>query len=716
MSDIDIKSMLGLLQPTLTMHIETEELFKEFLQKYRKEIERQSKSVNLDDTEMSFLKILPSGIKKRSVLIENELLMNKKNTPENGYVFLDAVVNFLAGVLLQKIVGCSIYTEQKTVYPYCLIWVIFNDKYLSFISNIMGFKIPIRLLFKEISDDIRKKKDLGGLLHKMNLINQDRVSKEQLLYLPVVHINNLIKFYTNLYPANNKQGYYFGDIVGKWDDYKLEVRHDFMQWLFPVNTEGKTPKLTQSDLEIFIKNPVLRKNVVEATMRMLLFYGFTIKGSTVEQVLPLNRKSRGITVGLFSNHNYRRITRILNFLVDIKMEYLSALFFLAMCQSIKSNNVLLTKVIKNSYLKKWMSTQSFLIEHAHTYNIDKIPQNPPKRFLGLGCRYKIRGLDYVSNSCYMDSTLLSLFAIPNKVITDNILDKNLDSLRYINLRWAKCSDNIETDIERRKDIQTVLNKITNSMRGLDTIKKCTMLRSMIAKCPGTQPFHLGGTQDAGEFLAYLFNIFQVDIAKTHRKIYGTNDMGKDPKWELIRTHVDKKTSPIIDIVSTTLKDIPKDYNIVKFLKTTEYSNLDENDRWYPDRINNPSLSFLRKKEFYKMEKSPYVVFNLIRTYGEVIFSKSKIKKFLGIQTKNIWKSVTAPEKLTLKGKELNLTSIVVHTGAAHYVTNFKYGNDWFWYDDRPGSSSHIIKYIGTYDKMLKTNPNPLSHGTLFFYT
>ena len=791
MSDVDIKSMMSSLYPTLTMDTETERFLKEFLQKYRREIVRQSKSRNLHDIEKSFLKIVPSRIKKGSILTANEFLINKKNTAENGSIFLDAVVNFLAGALLQKIIGCSTDTKQKKVYPSCVIWGIAEDKDLSFISELIGFKIPIRPSSKEISDDPRTKKELRKLVHKMNLKGVKHFSKEQLLFLltpyreeeseesedspPVAHTNNLIKFYTNLYPANNKKDYYFRDIVGKWDDYKLEVKHDFIQWLFPDNTGGvnpKAPKLTKRDVEEFRKNPVLRSNVVKATLRMLLFYGFTIKGSTVEQVLPLNRRSLGRTIGLFSTHNYKRITRILDFLVHIKMEYLSALFFLAMCQAIKSNHILLSKVVKNRSMKKWMSTQPFLIKHVHTYSIDKMTGKQPKRSQVLDwtiddpssetdsdwrkdfsetdddsgwksipsdllynstdktmvaktkksekksvtCKYKVRGLDYVSNSCYMDSTLLSLFAIPNKVITDNILNKNLDSLEDIPMKWTKCSDNIEKDIKRRKDIQTALNKITNSMRGLDKIKKCTMLRRLIAKCPGTQPFHLGGTQDAGEFLAYLFNIFQVDIAKTTRKTYGTNDKGKDPNWELIRTHVDKKTSPIIDIVSTTLKDIPKDYNIAKFLKKTEYTNLDESERWYPDRDNKPALSFLRKKEVFKMKKSPYVVFNIIRTYGEAKFSKSKKPKFLGIQTKNIWKRVVAPEKLTLKGKELNLSAIVVHTGGAHYVANFKCENDWFWYDDSPGSSRHIIRHIGTYDKMLKTKPNPLSHGTLFFYT
>jgi len=763
------------------MDTEAESFLKQFLQKYREKIIQRSKSGNLHDVEKSFLKIAPKEIRKSSIISAKEVLLNKKDTAENASVFLDAVVNFLAGILLQKIVECSIDTKQKKVYLSCVIWEIANDKELSFISELIGIKIPVKPSPKEISDDQRTNKELRRLVHKMNLKGVMNFFKRTIAFLlapyreeeesETSHTNNLIKFYTNLYPANNKKDYYFGDIVGKWDDYKLEVKHDFIQWLFPDNTGGvnpNAPKLTKKDIAEFRKNPVLRSNVVEATIRMLLFYGFIIKGSTVEQVLPLNRRNMGRTIGLFSIHNYRRITRILDFLVDIKMEYLSALFFLAMCQAVKSNHMLFTKVIKNRSLKKWMSTQPFLIKHVHTYNIDKMtgkkpkrspvlewtiedpssekesdwridfgdsyesewesipsglydyPIKPAKTALEIAC--KVRGLDYMNNSCYMDSTLLSLFAIPNQVITDNILKKNLDTLKDIPLRWTKCSDNIDKDIKIRKDIQKVLNKITDSMRGLDSIKNCTMLRRLIANCPGTQPFHRGGTQDAGEFLAYLFNIFQVDIAKTVRKTYGTNDKGNNPDWELIRTHVDNKSSPIIDIVSATLKDIPKDYNITKFLHKIEYADLDESDRWYPVR-DKPGVSFLRKKEVFKMKKSPYVIFNLVRTYGEATFSKpKKLKnkvsnpKFLGIQTKNIWKRVSVPEKLTLEGKELNLTSIVVHTGGAHYVANFKCENDWFWYDDRPGSSRHIIKHIGSYDKMLATNPRPLSHGTLFFYT
>jgi len=321
----------------------------------------------------------------------------------------------------------------------------------------------------------------------------------------------------------------------------------------------------------------------------------------------------------------------------------------------------------------------------------------------------------------MDSTLLSLLGIPNKIITENILAKNLDDLKYSTRLWSRCSDNVDRDIEKRKNIQNALNHITKSMRGVGGyVKKCTMFRKVISECPGTQEFHGGDTQDAGEFLSYLFNIFQVDVATTVRKTYATNDLGPKPKWVLTNKAVkDTKSSPIVDVVATLLKQVHKDYDISNFLKKKEYSELDEDNKWYPDKTNKPDLFYIRKKEIFKTVSSPYIVFNINRTYGEMKFTKpkkGKPSKFKGIKNKNVWKRLTVPEKININDTYLNLSAIVVHTGGAHYVATFKCGGDWYWYDDNPGGKKFVMKKVGSYENMIKTNPKPLSHGTLFFYT
>jgi hypothetical protein len=597
-------------------------------------------------------------------------------------------------------------------------------------------------------------------------------------------MNNLIQFYNNRYPANNKKNYFFDDIVKKWDDYKLEVKHDFIQWLFPNETGGvnsKAPRLTKKDIQQFRTDAVLRSNVVEATLRMLLFYSFVMDGTTgVKQIKPLNRRDRGRTVGLFAVHNYRRLTRIMDFLVLIKMEYLSAMFFLALCQAIKSNDMLLKKVLKNKSLKKWMSTQNYLVSSVNSYNVGRLSasmdnesdgedwdinftdgtsdeeewEDVPSGLLydsgesdggdeeewedvpsGLlydsgeseesSPKCPITGLDYTGNSCYMDSALLCAFAIPNKTITDNILNKDLTTLKTFGRRlWSNCHNNIDNDIKRRQALQTAIVDITESMRGSRTVKKCTKLRSLIKRCPGPQPFHGRGTQDSGEFLTYLFNLFQVDVATTRRLTYGSNDLVGKPKWTLIREQKDPHNSPIIDITSGTLRTLAKDYDITKFVKRTQDAILDQSELWTPDKVNAPLVTYTRRKEVLRMKESPLVIFSLSRTYGEASFKKPRTKKeklvgrgeFIGIAQKNTWTRVHAPESMMLKGNKLDLSAIVVHTGGAHYVANFKCNGEWFWYDDNPGGHGHDIEYSGSYENMLKTDPNPMSHGTVFFYT
>lgn len=565
-------------------------------------------------------------------------------------------------------------------------------------------------------------------------------------------MNNLIKFYTNTYPANNKKDYFFNDIVNKWDDYKLEIEHDYIQWLFPDNTGGvnpKAPRLSSKDIKEFKTNTELRSNVVKATIRMLFFYGFVLdKKEIVLEVKPLNRREKGKTIGLFSPHNYKRLTRIMDFLVIINMEFLSAVIFLALCKSIKSNNMLLKKVLENKSLKRWMITQNILVPYVQDYDVknlsktivysddsddegdwgewvevtgtdsdEEIKQNDDNSKI---CH--VTGLNYTGNSCYMDSVLLCTFAIPNTVITDNILKKDLKILKN-KPRWSRCDEDIDTDIKKRQNIQVELNNITDSMRNGNTTKKCSNLRSLIRKCPGSQEFHGTETQDSGEFLSYLFGLFQVNVAKKHRRSYGSNSLKQNPDWTLVRSYADNTTSPIIDVTSTRLQLVNENYDITKFVKQTDDALLPESETWIPDR-SNPKIKYSRRKEVYRMKESPIVIFNLFRTYGEVVFKKPHTKEekkegrgpFKGIVKHNVWKKISAPENMTLKGNDLQLSAIVVHTGGAHYVANFKCKGNWFWYDDNPGGKKHIIKYTGSYENMLETSPNPLTNGTLFFYT
>ena len=307
---------------------------------------------------------------------------------------------------------------------------------------------------------------------------------------------------------------------------------------------------------------------------------------------------------------------------------------------------------------------------------------------------QVRGLDYTGNSCYMDSVLLCLFAIPNKTITDNILNKNLDKLKDIKKLDVHCdSKNIENDIKRRKAVQTALNSITNSMRKLDNkVKTCSNLRGLLGKCVLPQEFNKTVPQDAGEFLTYLFNMFQVQIMTERKKFYGRNDKGQNIEWVYVRKQ--KSTHyPIILIESSSIAENPPGYDISQFVeKHEEISYFDENNFWRAA----PGINFKVKKEV-KTNESPLIILRLQRQ------DRRKIIK----------NKVYIPETIQPGKKTLHLYAMVVHNGSGHYTANFKCKGNWFFYDD---VKKDKIQYLGSYEKMLKNKHNsPQTLGTLFFY-
>lgn len=460
-------------------------------------------------------------------------------------------------------------------------------------------------------------------------------------------------------------------LIQNWHDFNIED---------PEYIQLFTQPISDTELKEFKTNKRLRKLVLNSFLIILFSYGFILDNKKiVVQLKPINQN-----IGIYLLHNHPDITQILNFLVKINMEFISAIFFLSICKALKYDR---KKIIHKS-LPLLIKTQPYL-----------------KKFNSTPC--KLSGLNYTGNSCYMDSSLMCIFAVSNKTITDNILNKNLDILEE-NKKFG-----IQCDIKKRKNIQAALNDITKSIREKKNNITCNNFRKTIKQCPGSQPFYNTQTQDAGEFLTYIFNIFQVDVAETDRKTYGSNDLGANPTWTLVSEQIDNNSSPIIDVVSTTLLKIIDGYDITKFIKQKQDSLLSESNKWTPDKKRKPHISYFRRKEIYKLTSSPIIIFNVTRKYGKPIFDKKG--EFINIKSYNIWKKLSAPQTLNLNGNLLHLTGIVVHTGGAHYIANFKCNDTWYWYDDNPGSK-YTIKHVGSYENMLKTKPSPLTNGTLFFYT
>ena len=127
------------------------------------------------------------------------------------------------------------------------------------------------------------------------------------------HADRLVSFYAGVSPDDS--GRYLRDIH-IWPDERLERTHDYIQWLFPLRERSgfnvTAPALDDAAIAEFWGRPELRKKLHTSFVRMLLFYGFTLKNGPTLQVVRASSFAERAQVWLsWSNHNHLRITRIL---------------------------------------------------------------------------------------------------------------------------------------------------------------------------------------------------------------------------------------------------------------------------------------------------------------------------------------------------------------------------------------------------------------------
>jgi hypothetical protein len=277
-----------------------------------------------------------------------------------------------------------------------------------------------------------------------------------------------------------------------------------------------------------------------------------------------------------------------NIEIYLKNDPHSLEFLLLVCYLNKNQ-----QIIDKDTMNKWIHTQPFLkkIKYSNTSLSTK--------------NNVLYGLEWVGNSCYMDSVLLSILAPKSLFIEKNILNKNIDSLKQP-LRFICFNElPLEIDLKNRKQIQFELQEIKNSIY-TNKIKNSTPLRIAISKCQAQQEFHKHGTQDAGEFLVYLFDLFQIDTATLIRYTYVKNDEHEIPT--LIRK-VETCENPIIDIFQGTLQNLKKDtiYSIDYFVKQSEISHFDEKNLY-----KNSGKTYQYRIEINKKMSPEYMVFRVHR--------------------------------------------------------------------------------------------------------
>ena len=336
----------------------------------------------------------------------------------------------------------------------------------------------------------------------------------------------------------------------------------------------------------------------------------------------------------------------------------------------------------NEISKDWVLKESKTYKQLYFYN-----KNTHKSQWAKPIEYKyIGGLNWIGNSCYLDSVIMCLFLIPNKYINNEILFKK-------DLENRKCTQN---DI---KNIQKSLKDIVLSIRGTNVyIEYCTDLRKQIKNCISAydENYHLDGTNDSGEFLYYLFDLFNVNTCEQNIITYIY-----DNKSNLISTNsINNKIFPIIKIDSSYLK-YSSFYNIIEFINTESTDDIIVNNG---DETNIKA----KKVEVTTYNNYPFIVFNVHRkgtNRGQQKFFANKL--------------IVPKEFKNFNDETFELYGIVLHDERAHYVAMLKLNDDnWVFYNDI--ATDKKIEYVGSYDRMIeykyKKDITILTHGTLYFYS
>jgi len=312
----------------------------------------------------------------------------------------------------------------------------------------------------------------------------------------------------------------------------------------------------------------------------------------------------------------------------------------------------------------------------------------------------LTGPSNIGNTCYMDSVLFAMFAIPN-IVLNNLTVNSTFKIRYTE---DICGKNINQDLIIRTDINNSIKKLVKSMhtKNISSQISCYNLKQKIKKCKRLLVYYGDAQQDAGEFLTHIIDIYDdINVAEKATTTYVTNNITEynTDNMKIIGTVTDKKASIIKFVDAITLSFYGKNVDIGTFLSSTEDSGVFTKDNLYYDENRD---SYIRRIAKESIVSTPYLIFNIQRL-NPIDGKKSKIKIYPS-------EIITLP----ISGQRFSLSAIVVHLGGSsggHYIAYIRCENKWLLYDDMEDG----IEEIGTF-KNLVNQKITLTSGTLYFYT
>ncbi len=122
--------------------------------------------------------------------------------------------------------------------------------------------------------------------------------------------------------------------IWAWDFDCLEAKHDYIQWLFPTVKPSfyhpEAPTLDPATIAAFHTDPVLRRHLFQSFRVLLHFFGLHVERGPDGQPQvsrAAHYPSRHHKWTFEANHNYQRITRILDCLMTLGLQPCAQAFY-----------------------------------------------------------------------------------------------------------------------------------------------------------------------------------------------------------------------------------------------------------------------------------------------------------------------------------------------------------------------------------------------------
>lgn len=133
----------------------------------------------------------------------------------------------------------------------------------------------------------------------------------------------LVSFYRG--EGVDHAGRRLGEILA-WDHRRLEMVHDYIQWLFPLPEPSRfnpdAPLLSAADIAVFRGDERIRTRVLAALDLLLDFLGLARAGDEIARAPDFERRAANWLQP--ANHNHLRLTRIMLFLRAAGFETLAS--------------------------------------------------------------------------------------------------------------------------------------------------------------------------------------------------------------------------------------------------------------------------------------------------------------------------------------------------------------------------------------------------------